>query len=112
MALVYARLGGGDGAAPGRGRRGLRRGRSASARRRLRTPRSAKSIMMPRMASIHSSKVILLVCIALTAACSGKPDQPAANTAPSANPVTSLQKITLKPGTGAAIGGGQTAVVQ
>ena len=64
------------------------------------------------MASIHSSKVILLVCIALTAGCSGKSDQPAANTAPAANPVTSLQKITLKPGTGAAIGGGQTAVVQ
>ncbi len=32
--------------------------------------------------------------------------------APNLSPVTSLQKVTLKPGTGAAIGGGQIAVVQ
>jgi FKBP-type peptidyl-prolyl cis-trans isomerase FkpA len=71
--------------------------------------------MMPRMASKHSSKLILVVCIALIAGCSGKSDKPAsaASTAtPAATPVAALQKVTLKPGTGATIGSGQTAVVQ
>lgn len=67
--------------------------------------------MMPRMASIHSSKVILVLCIALSAGCSGKSDKPPAST-PVANPVASLQKITLKPGSGAEIGSRQIAVVQ
>ena len=64
------------------------------------------------MAAIHSSKVILVLCIALGGAgCSGKSDKPAASL-PVANPVPSLQKITLKTGTGAEIGSGQIAVVQ
>jgi len=63
------------------------------------------------MASINVSKIALLTCIALSAACGGKsePPPPAASTA---SPVTALQKVTLKPGTGAAISGGQMAVVQ
>jgi FKBP-type peptidyl-prolyl cis-trans isomerase len=67
--------------------------------------------MMPSMASINVSKIALLTCIALSAACGGKsePPPPAASTA---SPVTALQKVTLKPGTGAAISGGQMAVVQ
>lgn len=69
--------------------------------------------MMPGMASIHSSKVVLAVCVALLAGCSAKSDKPAASTAtPAANPVASLQIVTLKPGTGATIGGGQIAVMQ
>jgi len=63
------------------------------------------------MASINVPKIALLTCIALSAACSGKSEAPpSAASAPT--PVTSLQKVTLKPGTGAAIGGGQIAVVQ
>jgi FKBP-type peptidyl-prolyl cis-trans isomerase len=68
--------------------------------------------MMPRMASMNSTKVGILVCMALMTACSGKSDAPPSAPAPSASPVTSLQSITLQPGTGAAIGGGQIAVVQ
>jgi FKBP-type peptidyl-prolyl cis-trans isomerase FkpA len=56
-------------------------------------------------------KIALLTCIALSAACSGKSEAPP-SAASTVNPVTSLQKVTLKPGTGAAIGGGQIAVVQ
>jgi FKBP-type peptidyl-prolyl cis-trans isomerase FkpA len=67
--------------------------------------------MMPSMASINFPKIALLACIALSAACSGKPETPPSG-ASNSNPVTSLQKATLKPGTGAAIGGGQIAVVQ
>ena len=53
-------------------------------------------------------KIALVVCVA---ACSGKTEAPpSAAAAPS--PVTSLQKVTLKPGAGAAIGSGQIAVVQ
>jgi len=56
-------------------------------------------------------KIALVACVALSAACSGKTEAPpSAAAAPS--PVTSLQKETLKPGTGAAIGSGQIAVVQ
>lgn len=63
------------------------------------------------MAPINFRKCVLSACIALTAACSGKSEVPP-NVAAAQSPVTSLQKITLKPGTGAAIGGGQIAVVQ
>ena len=68
--------------------------------------------MMPRMASMNFTKAGLLVCIALCAACSSKSDAPSGAPAPAASPVTALQTITLKPGAGAAIGGGQIAVVQ
>jgi FKBP-type peptidyl-prolyl cis-trans isomerase FkpA len=68
--------------------------------------------MMPSMASINFPKIALVTCIALSAACTGKSEAPTPNAASTASPVTSLQKVTLKPGTGAAIGGGQIAVVQ
>jgi FKBP-type peptidyl-prolyl cis-trans isomerase FkpA len=64
------------------------------------------------MASMNFTKIGLLVCIALGTACSGKSDAPPSAPAATANPVTSLQTVTLKPGTGATIGGGQIAVVQ
>jgi len=67
--------------------------------------------MMPSMASINLPQIALLTCMALTAACSGKSEAPP-SAASTASPVTSLQKVTLKPGTGATIGGGQIAVVQ
>jgi FKBP-type peptidyl-prolyl cis-trans isomerase FkpA len=56
-------------------------------------------------------KIALVACIGLSAACSGNSQAPP-STAPSASPVTSLQKVTLKAGTGAAIASGQIAVVQ
>src|ERR1700685_2766826 len=63
------------------------------------------------MASMNFPKIALVACVALSAACGGKTEAPrSAAAAPS--PVTSLQKVTLKPGTGAAIGSGQIAVVQ
>jgi FKBP-type peptidyl-prolyl cis-trans isomerase len=68
--------------------------------------------MMPFMASMKLSKIGLLICIALASACSGKSDAPPSTPAAAANPVTSLQMVTLKPGTGAVVGGGQIAVVQ
>jgi FKBP-type peptidyl-prolyl cis-trans isomerase FkpA len=61
------------------------------------------------MASFKLPKSSLLA-VALLAACSGKPATP-----PPAQPqaaVTSLQSEVLQPGTGAAIAGGQIAVVQ
>lgn len=65
------------------------------------------------MASINFSKLSLLICVVLAAACSGKSEAPrTAGAPPAASPVTALQSTTLKPGTGAAIGGGQVAVVQ
>jgi FKBP-type peptidyl-prolyl cis-trans isomerase FkpA len=72
------------------------------------------------MASSNFAKIILFALIAATAACGSKSDAPAssasapaAGSAPSpANAVTSLQTETLKPGTGATVGGGQMAVVQ
>jgi FKBP-type peptidyl-prolyl cis-trans isomerase FkpA len=67
--------------------------------------------MMPSMATINFPKITLLTCMALTAACSGKTEAPP-SAASTASPVTSLQKVTLKTGTGAAIGSGQIAVVQ
>ncbi len=57
------------------------------------------------------TKFALLACVAVSAACSGKSAQPP-GAAAAASPVTSLQIVTLKPGSGAAIGGGQIAVVQ
>jgi FKBP-type peptidyl-prolyl cis-trans isomerase FkpA len=63
------------------------------------------------MAPINFPRYVLLACIALTAACSGKSEAPP-GAAASSSPVTSLQKVTLKPGSGAAIGSGQIAVVQ
>jgi len=56
------------------------------------------------MASMNFTKIGLLVCIALCAACSGKSDTPPSAPAPTASPVTSLQTVTLTPGAGAAIG--------
>jgi FKBP-type peptidyl-prolyl cis-trans isomerase FkpA len=69
--------------------------------------------MMPSMASINFSKLSLLLCVVLAAACGSKSEAPPAAAAPpAANPVAGLQTTTLKAGTGAAIGGGQIAVVQ
>jgi FKBP-type peptidyl-prolyl cis-trans isomerase len=67
--------------------------------------------MMPSMASMNFPKIALLASIALNAACSGKSEAPP-SAATNASAVTALQKVTLKPGTGAAVGGGQIAVVQ
>ena len=58
------------------------------------------------MASSIFPRVLLVV--ALAAGCTGKPNTPA----PQASAVTSLQSSVLKPGTGAAVAGGQIAVVQ
>ncbi|MGO9934762.1 MAG: FKBP-type peptidyl-prolyl cis-trans isomerase [Steroidobacteraceae bacterium] len=53
---------------------------------------------------------------ALLAACNGKSGAPPAAappaSAPSAGAITALQSVTLKPGTGMAVAGGQMAVVQ
>ena len=69
--------------------------------------------MMPLMAPMNLSKLSLLVCVVLAAACGTKPEAPATVAAPpAASPVTALQATTLKPGNGATIGGGQIAVVQ
>jgi FKBP-type peptidyl-prolyl cis-trans isomerase FkpA len=67
--------------------------------------------MMPSMASLNVPKIALLACIALGTACSGKSESPPSAVA-AATPVNALQTVTLKPGSGAAIGGGQIAVVQ
>ena len=65
------------------------------------------------MASNKFAKISMAACIALIAACSGKPESPAPTAAaPAVSPVTELQIVTLKPGTGATVGGGQIAVVQ
>jgi len=63
---------------------------------------------MPGMASRTHPKIAFLVLVTFIAACGGKPGAPPA--APAA--VTALQTVALKPGTGAAIAAGQTAVVQ
>jgi FKBP-type peptidyl-prolyl cis-trans isomerase FkpA len=69
--------------------------------------------MMPSMASMNFPKLSFLMCVVLVAACGSKSEAPPAAAAPPpANIVTGLQKTTLKAGTGAAIGGGQIAVVQ
>jgi FKBP-type peptidyl-prolyl cis-trans isomerase FkpA len=69
------------------------------------------------MNSKHFAHFSLILVIATTTACSGKSDAPAAGAATPAGAVTpsgvtSLQTVTLKPGTGSAVGGGQIAVVQ
>jgi FKBP-type peptidyl-prolyl cis-trans isomerase FkpA len=68
------------------------------------------------MASITYAKLSCAVLIALLAACGGKTAAPPASTpaasAPPASTVASLQSVPLKPGAGAAIAGGQIAVVQ
>jgi FKBP-type peptidyl-prolyl cis-trans isomerase FkpA len=63
---------------------------------------------MPAVAS-PIAKTSLIMFTALLAACSGKPGAPPP---PAASAVTALQSVTLKPGTGAAVGGGQIAVVE
>jgi FKBP-type peptidyl-prolyl cis-trans isomerase len=60
------------------------------------------------MASSNLPKVLLIAVLA--AGCTGK--QPPAPPQPQSSGVTSLQSSVLKPGTGAAIAGGQIAVVQ
>jgi FKBP-type peptidyl-prolyl cis-trans isomerase FkpA len=67
--------------------------------------------MMPPMASLHFTKFALIAFIAVTAGCSGKSDAPPTSGATPSG-VTSLLTVTLEPGTGATIGGGQMAVVQ
>jgi FKBP-type peptidyl-prolyl cis-trans isomerase FkpA len=52
-----------------------------------------------------------MACIAITAACSGKSNAPTTGAATPSG-VMSLQTVTLKPGTGTTIAGGQMAVVQ
>jgi len=68
------------------------------------------------MASITNHKTGSIVFLVLLAACSGKPDAPPApaGSAPPArsSAVTALQSVTLKPGTGATVAGGQIAVVE
>jgi FKBP-type peptidyl-prolyl cis-trans isomerase FkpA len=68
------------------------------------------------MASITIHKAGSIVFLVLLAACSGKPDAPPApaGSAPPAqsSAVTALQSVTLKPGTGATVAGGQIAVVE
>jgi len=64
------------------------------------------------MAALHIQRITLLALIAITAACGGRSDVPAPSSAASANTVNSLQTLTLAPGTGAVISGGQIAVVQ
>jgi FKBP-type peptidyl-prolyl cis-trans isomerase FkpA len=63
------------------------------------------------MASMHFTKFTLIALIVVIAACSGKSDAPATSSAPPPG-VMSLQTVTLTPGTGATIAGGQMAVVQ
>jgi FKBP-type peptidyl-prolyl cis-trans isomerase len=69
--------------------------------------------MMLPMASIKFAKFSVLACFAFLAACSSKSESPAPSAAaPATSPITELQIVTLKPGVGAVVGGGQTAVVQ
>jgi FKBP-type peptidyl-prolyl cis-trans isomerase FkpA len=67
---------------------------------------------MPVMASTGIPKIGLLI-FALLAACTGKSSAPP-GTAPAApaGAVAALQSVTLKDGTGAAVAGGQIAVVE
>ena len=72
---------------------------------------------MPAMASIAIRKAGPIAMLALLAACTGKSGAPPASAPtgaapPPASAVTALQSLTLKPGTGAAVGGGQIAVVE
>jgi FKBP-type peptidyl-prolyl cis-trans isomerase FkpA len=65
---------------------------------------------MSAMTSVTRSKICLFAIAATLAACGGKPAAPPADA--TANAVTSLQSVVLKPGTGAAVANGQIAVVQ
>jgi FKBP-type peptidyl-prolyl cis-trans isomerase len=60
---------------------------------------------------MHLTKFTLIACIAIIAACSGKSNAPMSSAA-TAPGVMALQTVTLKPGSGATIAGGQIAVVQ
>jgi FKBP-type peptidyl-prolyl cis-trans isomerase FkpA len=64
---------------------------------------------MSAMTSVTRSKICLFAIAVTLAACGGKP---APTTGATANPVTSLQSVVLKPGTGATVANGQIAVVQ
>jgi FKBP-type peptidyl-prolyl cis-trans isomerase FkpA len=66
---------------------------------------------MPAVASQSFPKSSLVVLIALLAACTGKSGALPAG-APPGSTVSALQSVTLKPGAGATVAGGQTAVVQ
>ena len=64
------------------------------------------------MASLKLPIVSLLSAVVI-AACTGKPNTPPpATPQPQASAVTALQSVVLKPGSGAAVAGGQIAVVQ
>jgi len=70
---------------------------------------------MPVMAS--KLKIGPFVFLALLGACTGKPGAPPASAPtgappPPASAVIALQSLTLKPGSGAAVAGGQIAVVE
>ena len=67
---------------------------------------------MPRMASNKLSTFALFVCVALLAACGSQINAATPGVAAAAGPVTALQSTVLKPGTGAVVAVGQTAVVQ
>jgi FKBP-type peptidyl-prolyl cis-trans isomerase FkpA len=64
------------------------------------------------MASRTLPKISLIVSIALLSACTGKSDAPAASAASPPAGVSALQSLPLKEGTGAAVAGGQIAVMQ
>jgi FKBP-type peptidyl-prolyl cis-trans isomerase FkpA len=68
------------------------------------------------MASITFRNTSSVALLMLLAACTGKsdaPPAPAADAAPAhSSAVTALQSVTLKPGNGATVAGGQIAVVE
>jgi FKBP-type peptidyl-prolyl cis-trans isomerase len=64
------------------------------------------------MASRTLPKLTLIVSIALLSACSGKSDAPSASAPSQPAGVSALQSLPLKEGTGAAVSGGQIAVMQ
>jgi FKBP-type peptidyl-prolyl cis-trans isomerase len=61
---------------------------------------------MPGMASKTFRNLTLVVVVALLGACGDKPAPPPPS------PVTALQSVVLKPGTGAVVAAGQVAIVQ